>query len=48
MEAGQTCREKMPHKTQDDAGVNTKPMCHVNSGHISEVGGQIMASSPLL
>lgn len=47
MKVGRVYGAKMPHKTQDDAWVwddawviNTKPICHVNHKHISEVGGQ--------
>lgn len=40
MKVGQVYGAKRPHKTQGDAIINTKPICHVNSGHISEVEGQ--------
>ena len=40
MKVGRVYGAKMPHKTQDDAVINIKPICHVNHKHISKVGGQ--------
>lgn len=40
MKAGQVSGAKIPNKTQGDAVINTKPICHVTGEHISEVRGQ--------
>lgn len=40
MKARKVSGAKIPHKTRGDAVINTKPICHVTSEHISEVRGQ--------